>query len=283
MGRNIPRAWGCRSSRVRLLGGVDALHEGRRPLHGMGGQHAVAEVGDVPVDAELLGHALGSLTHQGRIAVQHERVQVALEGLVRALAARLLRRGRPAHADDVVVAVVEHPDLAVLREDGHEGIGPAALHLGGNVLQVRDAEILVDVRRDFPAVRVEDGQQRSAGVVLPHEILDDDVPQGPEELARILGVEVEPLLGVGKVANSPAFHHVAHEGPGSAAEANDGHLVLDPGPRPVDRVEDVTQGLRNIGLEVQLGDVLGGLNGELKLRASLRHHVASHAHGHWDD
>eukprot|EP00418_Pyrodinium_bahamense_P076323 CAMPEP_0179072250 /NCGR_PEP_ID=MMETSP0796-20121207/31957_1 /TAXON_ID=73915 /ORGANISM="Pyrodinium bahamense, Strain pbaha01" /LENGTH=238 /DNA_ID=CAMNT_0020769403 /DNA_START=257 /DNA_END=972 /DNA_ORIENTATION=+ len=209
-------------------------------------------------------------------------VQVALQGLVRALAPGLLRRGGPTHTHHVEVTVVEDSYLSVLREDGEQRMRSSAFHLCCNVLQIRNAELLVDPRRDLPAVGVKDRQQRRASVILPDQVLDNDVPQGREQLPGFLRVEVEPLLRLAKTSNGSTFHHVTHEGPGCSGETDDRHLILHPVLRPIDGVENVSQGLLDVGSEVDLTQGLGRGQRKVKLGAGLRHHPAPHAHGHGD-
>mmetsp|Transcript_92493 Transcript_92493/g.214931 ORF Transcript_92493/g.214931 Transcript_92493/m.214931 type:complete len:245 (-) Transcript_92493:358-1092(-) len=162
-------------------------------------------------------------------------------------------------------------------------MGSPALYLSGNVFEILHAELSVHAGRQLPAVRVEDCQQGSASIVLPNQVLDNDIPQCQQQLPGGLRIQVHPLLGLCEAADSTTLHHVAHESPRRSRETNDGDLVVHPVLRPVDRIKDVTQGLLDVGREVEPIHVNRRAQRKVELGPSLRNHLAGHSHGHRDD
>mmetsp|Transcript_160309 Transcript_160309/g.514385 ORF Transcript_160309/g.514385 Transcript_160309/m.514385 type:complete len:262 (+) Transcript_160309:640-1425(+) len=252
--------------------------EGCRAPHGVSRQHAVAKVGDVLVDTKLLHHPLSPFHDLLWTGIKQMRIEVALQGLVRTISSRPCRRGRPAGADNVEIAVVGPCDLAVLREDGHQGLRPLTLDLGGNVLEVRDTKLLVDAGWHLSTIRVEDRQQRCTGVELVDQVLHNDVAQARHQLLGLLWVKVEPLLGSVEAGDCATLDHVAHERPRSTAEADNRHIVVTALAGPKDGVEHIAEGRRDIWFHVELGQIRRGLDCELELRTLGRLHVARHAH-----
>lgn len=102
----------------------------------------------------------------------------------------------------------------------------------------------------------------------------------------LLRMPVDPSLALGEQLGAAALHHVAEEGPGGAAEADERDSAGQLRPRQGNGLVDVAEPVSDVDGLLQDSPVLGvggGLEGVGKVRALLVHHLNLHAHGLGND
>lgn len=117
-------------------------------------------------------------------------------------------------------------------------------------------------------------------------MVDANVGNLVKQLLRLLGVLVDPSLALGKELGAAALHHVAEQGPGSAAEANKRYSAGELLPREGDGLVDVVELLGDIDVALHHKPVLlvlWRLERVREVRALLVDHLNNHAHSLGDD
>ncbi len=267
-------------------------------------------------DPEALDHLLHRFRYGLLGAVQDTRVGVALEDNV-ARAPNLDGLGRvlqPIHSYDVVAEAAGRVQgvPGALGEDCHrDGIETHTLQLLrqllGNMRQVRLGEPTERRRAEFSGPRVEHHHQLisqalsaskdracycalepylSPGLDLEGEVINTDVGNLVQQLLGLLRILVDPRLALRKELGATSLDHVAEQGPGRTAEANQGNPASQLLPGERDGLVDVVQLVGDVDRSVEDGLVLavgGRLQGVREVRALLVHHLDHHAHGLRDD
>ena len=196
---------------------------------------------------------------------------------------------QPIQADDIIprpaqlVQRIPRP----LGKDRHrhaldlELLEPAR-QLGRDVPQVRQGEVGETRGRELAGPAVEDHDGLRARDDLAREVLDAEVGDDGEQGPRLGRVPVQPGLGGAEDLGPPALDHVAEQGPGRAAEADE----WDPAPELLARQRDGAVDVVELRGHVDfLRDEFGvlwvrGRGERVRERWALfREHLHRHAHG----
>ena len=181
--------------------------------------------------------------------------------------------------------------VGALGEDDHRNLVQTHLleALGqvlGNIGQVGFAEGLESVGRQLARVRVEDLDQLGTGLDLQGQVLDADLGNLLEEGLGGLGILVDPRLALLVRLGAAALGHVAEQGPGGAAEADEGDAPLELLAGHGDGLVDVVELGGDVDLllhDLFVLAVVRAAQGLREVRAELVDHLDHHAHGLRDD
>lgn len=117
-------------------------------------------------------------------------------------------------------------------------------------------------------------------------MLDTYVRDLVKELFGFLGIFVNPGLALSEQLCATPFHHVAEQGPGRTAEANQGHSPLQLLARQGDGLVYIFKLVGNLDIpphDLAILAVLGVLQRVREVRPFLVHHLYIHTHGLRDD
>lgn len=126
---------------------------------------------------------------------------------------------------------------------------------------------------------LKDLQSLSTRALLSQQEVDAHVGDALQQLVGRLRVLVQERLEQRLGAAAAALDHVAHERERGAHEADERHLTVDLLARQVERVQHVAQRLLDVGVQVELVDVLGRADRVGQHGPHLGHHLDLHAHG----
>jgi hypothetical protein len=156
----------------------------------------------------------------------------------------------------------------------------------GNMLQIRQRKVREAGGRELASPAVEDHDELRARDDLAREILDAELRDDLEQLLGLVRVPVQPRLGLAEDLGPAALDHVAEEGPGRAAEADERDAAAQFFARQRDGLVDVVELFFDVVLVRGQVVVLGvGGRGE-RVReggAFFGQHLHRHAHGLRDD
>ena len=121
---------------------------------------------------------------------------------------------------------------------------------------------------------------------LQGQVLDAQVGDLGQQRPGLVGVLIDPGLALGEELGAAALDHVAEEGPGGAAEADERDAAGELAARDGDGLVDVAELPGDVDVARQQLAVLGVGRGGQRVRegrALLVHHLDLHAHGLRDD
>jgi hypothetical protein len=172
---------------------------------------------------------------------------------------RIRRIIQPIQADDIIAGIAQLvqriPGPLGKDRRGHDvnlQLLQPPRQLLRDVSQVRQGEVPEARRRELARPRVKHHDELGARDDLPGEVLDAQARDDQQQRLRLGRIPVQPGLGLAEDLAATAFDHVAQQGPGRAAEADERDAALELLARQRDGLVDVVE-LR--------GDV-GGLGGE---------------------
>jgi hypothetical protein len=185
----------------------------------------VAEVHDVPAAARLGDQ--GARAARGLLgrAVQDRRIEVPLQRLAGDAPPRLGERDAPVHGEDVGPGrghVLEDAGAAVHVQDHGSSLPPDP---GNGPADGGKSPRAVISRRQLAGPRVEELHGLGPGRDLEGEDVAHDVGGQVEQAAERVGVAEHHLLDDGEALRAAPFDHVRGEGPGRAAESEDGRAL----------------------------------------------------------
>mmetsp|Transcript_11503 Transcript_11503/g.22166 ORF Transcript_11503/g.22166 Transcript_11503/m.22166 type:complete len:384 (-) Transcript_11503:333-1484(-) len=270
----------------QFTGGLlNALDEGFRVLGVHSGLHAVAEIRNVALLSKLLHHLVSGFANCIFVCIQNVCIHVSLQCLVREPLSHLLHVCRPAETNAIVAGIVKGRKGHILGESDNESLGTLGLDQIGNHAHILSPKLLVEMGGENSGVSVKHLQHLRPRVPLSDEILGGESGDCLEEFVGLLGVVIQPSLGLCPCTRPLSFHHVPQDRPGCPTEPEDRHFVVHLLLCQVHGIKHVPQRVLNIRRQIQLLDVLRGLQSPVKNRSPVRKHLQGLAHslGHHED
>ena len=211
--------------------GVNFVHQSRHMVGVHVRRHAVPQIEYMPLAATAVAIAI-AIQHRAHLraqrsgaAVQHRRIQIALQGhLALCAPCRIVHGDGPVHAHAFCAAgsqCFQMRGIALAKQDQR---GICTLELTGDAGQVRQRKFLIHRRRQRAAPGVEHLQHLRACGVLRCQIRNDGIGNHMQQLVHRCRLIQGQRLDLAPFLAAATFHHVTSQGPWAAGKTNQRHL-----------------------------------------------------------